>query len=319
MPAFTGVLAAFAHDRYGVVGDGELRDLGVSVDQRRVMVSNGVLARLLDGVYRVTSTPESVEGWARAVCLSDERTYVTGRAGGRLWNVRRMGAIDRIEVRAPHFVNTLDHPKILLRRCGVLDPVDVVTRADGIRVASPPRLLFDLAASLDDLDLESVVEQVLDRRWCVMPTLHATARRLCRPGRAGSARFARVVSARDEWLKPADSHEEVVLFDALRSAGVDRLERQHRLVLPGGQPIHVDIAVPALRWAIEVDHVEWHGGRVATQRDKARDRGVRRLGWQPDRVTDAEIRHGLGALVAELVDLHADLLAGAVRPLRSVS
>ncbi|MEZ5248078.1 MAG: hypothetical protein R2713_02350 [Ilumatobacteraceae bacterium] len=31
---------------------------------------------------------------------------------------------------------------------------------------------------LTDLDLESVVEQVLDRGWCTMPTIHAIGRRL---------------------------------------------------------------------------------------------------------------------------------------------
>ena len=70
----------------------------------------------------------------------------TGRAAGRLWDLRRMGPIERIEVRLPHFAQTLSGPDILLRRCNVLDEVDVVTRGDGIRVVSPPRLLFDLGA-----------------------------------------------------------------------------------------------------------------------------------------------------------------------------
>jgi very-short-patch-repair endonuclease len=311
MSAFSLALAAHVHDRYGIVSDGELRALGISVAQRERLVTAGVLVPLLRGVYRLRSTPMSLEGRCLAICLADDRAYVTGRAGGRLWGVRRMGTVDLIDARVPHFANSLGAEWVRLRRCNVLDPIDVVERADGIRVASPPRLLFDLAESLDDLDLESVVEQVLDKRWLTMPTLHATARRLCHPARPGSDRFARVLGSRPDFLRPADSHLEVQLLDALRAAGVRDLVRQLPVRLPNGVVVHPDLAVPATRWAIEVDHVTWHGGRVASQADKQRDRLMRRIGWHVDRVTDEEITNDLPGLVAELLSGHP------VRELRS--
>jgi hypothetical protein len=61
--------------------------------------------------------------------------------------------------------------------------------------------------------------------------------------------------------------------------------------------------VPQLRWAVEVDHVTWHGGRFDAQADKGRDRQARRIGWQVDRVTDLELTTAFKRTIDELVDL----------------
>jgi very-short-patch-repair endonuclease len=67
--------------------------------------------------------------------------------------------------------------------------------------------------------------------------------------------------------------------------------------------IHPDGAIPDIRWAIEIDHVTWHGGRLDAQRDKGRDRQLRRIGWQVDRVTDQEVRDDFAGVITELVEL----------------
>jgi very-short-patch-repair endonuclease len=58
-----------------------------------------------------------------------------------------------------------------------------------------------------------------------------------------------------------------------------------------------------LKWAVEIDHVTWHGGRIDAQDDKARDRALRRIGWQVDRVTDEDVRLRFEATIDELVEL----------------
>jgi len=122
-------------------------------------------------------------------------------------------------------------------------------------------------------------------------------------------RFARVVNSRPVWLKPADSHGEVVLFDVLPKAGVRGMVRQFPLQLPTGWTIHADIAVPELKWAIPGDHVTWHGGRIDSVRDKQNDRIARGMGWPVDRVTDEDIRDRLDSTVAELLGAYHALLA----------
>ena len=74
--------------------------------------------------------------------------------------------------------------------------------------------------------------------------------------------------------------------------------------LGGGRWLHLDGADRERRFGVEVDHVTWHGGRLATQQDKWRDRQVMRLGWVVARVTDEDIEQRLNATVAELCEIH---------------
>jgi very-short-patch-repair endonuclease len=301
-------LAIHAESRHGMVSLRELKELGISSTQRKRLVTAGLLIAMHSSVYRLATTAESLEGRCLAACLANPDVVVTGRAGGKLWDLRRMGTVNTVEVRVPWGSQMFAAAWIVQRRCTALPPVDIVERRDGIRVVSPPRLAFDLAADLEPLDLESVVEQMLDRKMFTIPTLMDTGRRLYHPRRPGSQHFARVLYSRPAGLKPADSHEEVILFDALRKAGVRGLVRQHQLVLPNGVTIHPDIAVPKLRWAIEVDHVDWHGGRFASVEDKERDRLASAAGWQVSRAPDRDIKHRLAKLLDQLMAVHRILL-----------
>ena len=302
MPAFTKKLAEHLCEHMGLVHDDDLEGLGVTVSQRRRMVADGVLVKVLDAVYRAASTPLTFEMRCRAICMSDPRAVITGRAAGRIWGLRKMGSSSTIEVRIPHHQHTLaGDANIVLRRCPTVPDMDITVRNDGIRVVSPPRLIFDLGASLDDEVLESVVEQVLDRGWCTIPTILDVGRPLIHRARPGSARFVRVLGSRPAWLKPADSDHEVRLRRALERKGVRGLVRQHELRLPSGWTIHADLAIPGIQWAIPVDHVTWHSGRVDARRDKQNDRLAHAIGWQVDRVTDDDIDHHLRRTVNELV------------------
>jgi hypothetical protein len=220
MALFTAALADYCSTHLGVINDVELKAIGVTAYRRRALIESEILVPVHRRVYRLRSTPVTLEGRCRAVCLANPSVVITGRAAGKLWGLRRIGQVELVEARAPYFSNTFADEGVRLRRCPPLPPVDIVVRTDGIRVVSPPRLAFDLAAVLSDLD------------------------------------------GRLAWLKPVDSHHELRLYDALRRSGVAGMTRQHRLELPGGWPIHADIAVPSLQWAIPIDHVTWHGGRI---------------------------------------------------------
>jgi len=184
----------------------------------------------------------------------------------------------------------------------VLEPEDCVVRVYGIRVASPPRAWFDCARDMDDDRFEALTEWVLDKHAGV-PSLWRVRRRLSGRGRPGLARVNRVLSRRAAWQRPAGSGLELRVLRALETRGVTGIVRQHTLRLPDGVVIHPDGAIPALRWAVEVDHVTWHGGRLDAQRDKGRDRKARRIGWQVDRVTDVELAERFDDTIGDLIDL----------------
>lgn len=303
MPAFTPTLNAMIATQHGVVTRQQLVTDGVTRDQIRRFVSEGSISRCHDGVYRMATSPDTFESRCTAVCFADPSIVVTGVAAARLWGFRHIKRSERPVVLVEHD----RHPvscAATVRRTNVLDEEDRVRRKDGIVLASPPRAWFDCARDLEDDAFEALTEWVLDHH-AAMPTLWRTVRRLDNRGRPGLARVKRVVSQRSAWQKPAGSRLELRVLKALHRAGLPELVRQHRLRLPNGVVILPDGADPSNCWAVEIDHVTWHGGRVDAQRDKGRDRGLRRIGWQVERVTDRELADDFDGVIAEVAELHA--------------
>ena len=135
-----------------------------------------------------------------------------------------------------------------------------------------------------------------------MSTLRSMAHTFITSGRNGSARLGRVLDGRPTWRRPVDSDLELRLHRALTRRGLE-LRTQVEVQLDSGNRIVIDLADPATRFGIEVDHVTWHGGRLDVQRDKSRDRAVMRVGWMIARVTDDDIERRLGEVADELVDI----------------
>lgn len=298
-PQLSATIAA----HHGIVTLDQLADHGLTRDQIRRLVSDAVIMRYHNGVYRMATSPDTFEARCVAVCAADPSIVVTGLSAARLWGVRHARPHPTPIVLVEHDRNPVSTHAIV-RRTNVLDDEDRVRRPDGIVVASPPRTWFDCARDLDDETFEAITEWMLDRHTS-MPMLWATIRRLAGRGRPGLARVRRVVSQRSAWQRPAGSKLELRVLRALAIAGVGDLVRQYPLRLPNGVVVHPDGADPAIKWAVEVDHVTWHGGRLDAQRDKARDRGLRRIGWQVERVTDQELAEDFSAAIGELVELHA--------------
>lgn len=296
-------LSATVARRYGVVTLDELIVDGNSRDVIRRSSAERALIRCHRGVYRAATSADTFESRCVAACLADPEAVITGAAAGRFWQFRHVFRPNEPIVLVSHDRSPLRRG-ILLRRTNVLDSSDWVQRDDGIRLASPPRAWFDCARDIDDARFERLTEWVLDHHASV-PTLWAVRRRLNARGRPGLARVNRVLSQRAVWQRPAGSGLELRVLQALERRGVVGLVRQHPLRLPDGVVVHPDGALPDIRWAVEVDHVTWHGGRIEAQRDKGRDRKLRRIGWHVDRVTDVELADDFHATIDELVELIA--------------
>ena len=292
--------STLARRQHGLITSDQLGDLGVSPYRRRRLLEAGTLDVVHDGVYRFVAVAGSFAQHCQAACLARPDVAISGPSAGRLLKLRRMpiGPVHVIVL-----TRSVQLEGVIVHRTNQLGADDVVVRDDGIRLLATPRLVFDLARFLDDDDLESVLEQVLDRRLTSVPALFAEARRLRRVGRNGSARFGRVLGRRPAWAKPQDSDLEVRLLRALRAEGV-ALIPQFELELTDGSIVHLDGGDPARRFGVEVDHHTWHGGRVATEYDKWRTRQLMRIGWQVPRISDAEIDRDLARVVSELVELH---------------
>ncbi len=296
-------LATRIASRHGIVTADELIADGVPLSAIRRAVASRLVVRIHQGVYRVATSLDTFEARCVAASLADSTSFVTGVTAGRLWKFRSVFHTDVPIVVVAHDRNPFARG-VTVRRCGSIEPDDFTTRPDGIRLATPARAWFDCARDLHDEKFEAMTEWVIDHH-CPVEQLWRMGTRLARSGRPGSALVRRVMSTRADWQRPADSGLELRVLSALERAGVGPLIRQHPIRLPNGIWIHPDGVDSVAKWAVEVDHVTWHGGRMKAQQDKGRDRALRLLGWQVDRVTDQELAEDFAGTIRDLIQLHA--------------
>jgi hypothetical protein len=219
---------------------------------------------------------------------------------GEVWDLRKTPRCPDVHVWIPSHRRIDARPGVRVRHTSHLPPCDVVRRPDGSRVTSPPRTAFDAAGWLGTADLESLIEQCLDRRYFLITTLWDVTRRVGMPGRAGSGRIAALIGQRPLWRRPVESDYELRLERALLRRGFPPMARQHRLELASGEVVHPDLGIPEAGFFIEVDHLSWHGGRHETAYDRERDLRVRASGYDVERVTDLAIDGDLEATVEQL-------------------
>ena len=302
MARYDLALAAWLQAHHGVVTAAQLKDLGLTDAQRARITSTGRFRREQRGIFVASAAAQTVLQAAALACASTGGV-LCGISAGHVWGHRRLPPAP-----SPPTVLVMHRhaPRTRLAtvvRVGALDPADVVTRLDGIRVTSPPRTVFDLASLVDAAAVESIIEQCLDREVFTLLTLQATANRLSGRGRPGADAFRRLMNCRAIEQQPVDSDLELRLERALIRAGADRPVRQYGLYIDHNVTIHGDLAWPDLRFIVEVDHSTWHAGRQESAYDKRRDRKVARQGWAVARVTEIDIDRRLGETVNDLLAL----------------
>lgn len=291
----------WARSHHGVITLAELSRSGLGGRRRHQLLADGLLVPIHQGIYRLASHEPTFEQRCVAACLIGPHVTLSGPTAGRVYGLRKCHTDDIhvIADRAVHAQGVHGH------RTNLLDPSDIVSRGP-IRLLGPARLLCDLASHLSDADLESVIEQALERKLVSLGSLRSVGGRFMRSGRNGTRRLAAVMNSRPMWTRPPESDLELRLLRGLAARGLDLIP-QYSVVLDGGQAVRLDMADPEIRLAIEVDHVTWHTDRMQVQRDKRRDRALVRLGWTVLRVTDEDLDLRFVTTVEELLAVAASL------------
>jgi hypothetical protein len=302
MPDLTPAAMEIFKRFHGNATAAQLRRAGIAGRARRRLVDNGILKIVHHSVYAITSHPETLESRCAALCLAHPNGYVTGPTSGRLEGLRRMPKSKSIHFCLPHGSRLPVEPGVIFRQCRSIEAIDIQRRSDGINVASPPRMLFDLGADLSEEAHASVVEQGLHEGRCTLGTLARVGRRLIHPSRPGSLRFATTLTNRV--VGPAaESDPELRILNALNDRAIPVVAQHKLLRLPNGRKARIDIAVPELRWAIEIDIHPDHLLLEGTSNDKRRDRQCHLIGWEVERVTPLDLAE-FEALIDELESLY---------------
>lgn len=287
-------MASFSADTLTVIGrqlglitSKQLEAGGVRRDARQRLVDQGVLQRPFKSVYMVATRRPTFEQRLIALSLAHPTGFITGPTAGGYLGLRRMPRTSQIHLCLPHPIHIDEPDGVLLRQSTRVGPFDVRALGNGMLVASWSRLLFDLAADLTQTNLTSVIDQVLKAGDSSLEELGAMSLRLCHPSRRGSELFLRTLIERGG-RKPVESHPELDVLNGLLARGVP-VAPQKELRLPNGKRIRIDLAVPDVRWAVEIDVHPDHNQRAGIVSDKQRDRQLHHIDWQVERVTDDDL------------------------------
>ena len=293
--ALAGELAS----RHGVTTAQRLEIIGIGRRAIDTLVRLGRLRRAGDGVLVGVIWPDTLEHRMALACAVTGGVVCFPTAGVS-WGLRKSPRSPEVHVWVTEDRRVRAPRGVRVHYTRHLPETDVVRRADGVAVTSPPRTAFDAAAWLGNDDLESLIEHGLDRGYFIIPTLWAIHGATGSRGRRGSGRFADVLRARPAWRLPARSDHELRLERAMRRRGFPPLVREHRLVLLDGEIIHPDLGIPEHNFYVEVDHLEWHGQRQRSAYDRRRDLKARASGYAIERVTDVALDTDLAATVEQL-------------------
>ena len=238
--------------------------------------------RVLHGVYRLASTPDSHELRCLAACLLLPASAVlTGVSAATVLGVPLASVADDVRIVTPEGLT-------VPRRRGIhvteaTRRFTVVSRPDGLRLADRERVAFDAAcrqplpqavARLDAMARAGVIDVESFARW--LDADHGNGVRVVREA-------ARLVDPRSE------SQPESVMRVVLVTAGLPVVP-QYVVLHHGRFVARLDLGLPEWRLGIDYDGA-WHALREQLERDRARLNRLHEAGWTVVHVTAAMLHH----------------------------
>jgi hypothetical protein len=180
--------------------------------------------------------------------------------------------------------------------CGVLR-ADEVTRVDGIPVTSPPRTVFDVAASSTTGELERTLNEMETRGITNELSIPDLLERY--PRKRGSAKLRALLG--DEATVRGITREKLEerFAAVLEGSGLPRPRRNADLAVRG-RIIEVDCLWAEQRVIVELDGRAVHGTRRAFERDRERDRLLQVDGWRVVRITWRQLRDNAPEVLTDL-------------------
>ncbi len=233
----------------------------------------------------VVALPDRAARWA------DRARAATLYAGAPLSHLSALTAAGLVRPTAGPL-----HVTVGLERC-LRDAPDVrvhrsgrrlaTIRCDGLDAVEPARSLVDAwswawspvrngrAPVEQPVVRQAVIEAVRTRAIRVSAVRHASDRLARHAGRAELAALLKLVEG--------GCQSELEVFGVQHvlpgAPAVPAYVQQHRVVLPDGRAVELDMAWPDAQVAVELDGAAFHGSHEARERDLRRDSALAALGW----------------------------------------
>jgi hypothetical protein len=283
-------LAAHAADHYGVFRGEHARMAGLTKRQIDRRIADERWRRLYRDVFRACGAPVTWDGDLLAACWAGGFRAAAWRRSAAEVHALPGRRRDLVEITSPRW-RRARHDTLAVHETKALDPIDLMV-VRGIPVTTPARTLFDLGSKFRQGFVELAVENALRRGLTTEAELAATVRRLSRSGRSGGPILRSILGARDPGQRPTESEMETRLIQAMRAHGLPTPTAQFEIWQGSEFIARVDVAYPDSKIAIEYNSDEFHTGRIAEGKDRARWHRLITAGWLPIEVGAADLRRG---------------------------
>jgi hypothetical protein len=297
-------IVTYLAEHHWVASVEQLRELEVTKSALEHARRKGTVLSPVPGVVVAPGVKLSLEGRALLAQLAaGKEAFVSGPTAGAIRGLRSMPTTTiEITIKERRLV-TLPDGSRFVRTSWIDEERDVEVREDGIRLASPLRMLFGLAAQFNQHRFERTAEDVWHKGLVTPEQASDYLQAIRRSGRTGVKRMNTWLEKTSMRERPAHSGLELDLIDIVARAELPTPVRQHPLKLLSGETIHLDIAWPDIRLAAEPGHSWWHGGDLGQRRDQGRDRACGAVGWLVLRYDEDAARRPK-ATAAELREIH---------------
>ena len=281
--------------QHGHVHRLQLRDAGIGRGAIAHRLGSGLLHETFPSVYRVAGAGANRLGRAMAAALFFRGYAVVCEADaaalcGLLDTTQQPTDSQPIEVLLVGR-SYKPRPGIAVRRIKDLPATDIRWR-NGIPVTAPARTILDLAASMDELELEAVLSLAFGKRLVRKPQLEDVMTR--NPYAKGIARVRSLLEQPESLHDTRSRYERKLL----------KLLNQAELPLPitntwvAGE--FVDGVWPELKLVFEFDGWKYHRGRNKFETDRLRDQHLTAARHHVIRITARQIDHNPHALTARI-------------------
>jgi very-short-patch-repair endonuclease len=281
-------LRTIARGQLGLLTRDQLVASGLDRDQISARVANGSLERVSPEVFRIGGAPLNRRQFALAAVLDlGEAAAASHTTAAALW---RQPGYDLREVHVMRFARgnrrasnlaTPHDPKLLLP--------SHVTSMGALKVTTPSRTLFDLAAIVHPLKLARTVDDVLASRLTNVRALHEMLRILACRGRTGITAMRSVLEQRPIGYVAPESHLESRVRDILERSGLHGFDRQVDVGDDDGWIGRVDFLHRPSGFILMADGDRWHRQLVDRITDAEQHRRLAAAGYRLDRVTETQV------------------------------
>jgi very-short-patch-repair endonuclease len=266
----------------GLITVGQAGCCGLSASAITRRVASGEWTRVLPRVYRHTAAAVTLRQSALAAVLwAGSGSLVSHATAAALHGFNGVRVPPTPEIWVPRTRRVESHA-VTVHHGTRLDRADR-TAVDGIAVTTAVRTLIDISGRLEDHKLLAITEDLLRRDILREDRLRARLDALRTSGRVGAGRLEALLDQRGNG-RPLESELEAIVWQIILSTRVRLPQRQYWLVAAGAR-YRIDFAWPDLKFGLECEGFEHHGGYAAWGKDRTRYAELANLGWRVVPVT----------------------------------